>query len=334
MDATRELHRLVIGYQVSQAVHVAAALGLCDLLADGPRSVAELAAAAGADARSLTRLMRALAAVGLFVRDGDERFANTGLGEALRVDAPRSVAGRARLVGRPFHWQAYGSLEQSIRTGDSAFAAVHGESVWEYLAKRPDEQKVFDEAMTGLSRAVADEVVDAYDFGRFGTVVDVGGGRGMLLSAVLLRYPSVVGVLFDQPDVVAGAHELLSGAGVAERCRVVGGSFFDSVPEGGDAYLLKSVIHDWPDAESVEILRTCRQSMPAQGRLLLVEQLPNESPDPVQTAFFDLTMLVMAGGQERTTDEYRSLLAAAGFDLTRTVPTGGDVFVIEAAPAQ
>jgi hypothetical protein len=334
MDASRELHRLVAGYQVSQAVYVAATLGLCDLLADGPRSVAELAEAAGADARSLTRLMRALTAVGLFVSDGDERFANTELGDALRADAPRSVAGRARLVGRPFHWQTYGSLKHSIRTGESAFAAVHGESVWDYLAKRPDEQKVLDEAMTTLSQAVADEIVDAYDFGRFGTVVDVGGGQGMLLSAILLRYPSVDGVLFDQPDVVTGAHDLLSAAGVAQRCRVVGGNFFDSVPEGGDAYILKSVIHDWPDAESVEILRTCRRSIPAQGRLLLVEQLLDESPDPVRTAFSDLTMLVMAGGRERTTDEYRSLLEVGGFDLARTVTTGSDVFIIEAVPAQ
>jgi hypothetical protein len=335
MDASRELlHRLVTGYQVSQALHVAATMGLCDLLADGPRSVAELAEAAGADARSLARLMRALVAVGLYVSDGDERFSNTELGDGLRADAPRSVASRARLAGRAFHWRAYGSLEHSIRTGESAFVAVHGESVWDYLAKRPDEQKVFDEAMTALSQAVADEVVDAYDFGRFGTVVDVGGGRGMLLAAVLSRYSSVDGVLFDQPDVVAGAHELLSASGVSQRCRVVGGSFFDSVPEGGDAYLLKSVIHDWPDAESVEILRTCRRSMPTHGRLLLLEQLLDESPDPVRTAFSDLTMLVMAAGQERTTDEYRSLLAAAGFDLTRTVSTGTDVFIIEAAPAQ
>ena len=334
MDVSRELHRLVIGYQVSQAVHVVATLGLCDLLADGPRTVAELAEATGADARSLTRLMRGLTAVGLYVSDGDQTFANTELGDAFRADAPRSVAALARLVGRPFHWQTYGSLEHSIRTGENAFSAVHGESVWDYLAKRPDEQKVFDEAMTALSQAVADDVVDAYDFGRFGTVVDVGGGRGMLLAAVLGRYPSVDGVLFDRPGVVAGAQGLLSAAGVSQRCRVVGGSFFDSVPDGGDAYLLKSVIHDWPDEESVEILRTCRRSMPAHGRLLLVEQLLDESPDPARTALSDLTMLVVAGGQERTTDEYRSLLAAAGFDLTGTVPTGNAVFIIEAAPAQ
>ncbi|MFI7065182.1 methyltransferase [Kribbella sp. NPDC050124] len=332
MDASRQLHRLVTGYQVSQAVHVAASLGLSDLLADGPKTAAELAEATGADPGSLTRLMRALVTVGLYVSDG-ERFANTELGDAFRIDAPRSVAGWARAVGRQHHWQAYASLEHSIRTGENAFEAVHGEPVWAYFAKHPDEQTIFAAAMTDLSRAVADAVVEAYDFGRFGTVVDVGGGRGMLLAAVLSGYPSVNGVLFDQSDVVAGAHELLSAAGVAQRCRVVGGSFFDAVPEGGDAYLLKSVIHDWPDAESVEILRTCRRSMPGHGRLLLVEQLLDESPDPVRTAFSDLTMLVMAGGQERTTDEYRSLLATAGFDLTSTAATGSDVFILEAALA-
>jgi hypothetical protein len=334
MDASLELHRLVTGYQVSQAVHVAANLGLSDLLADGPRSVTELAEATGADTRSLARLMRALATVGLYVSDRDDRFANTELGDALRTDAPRSVAGWARFVGRPYHWQAYGSLEHSVRTGENAFAAVHGESVWDYLAKRPDEQKIFGEAMTALSQAVADDVVTAYDFSQFSTVVDVGGGHGILLATILSHYPSVNGVLFDQPDVVAGAHELLSATGVSPRCQVVGGSFFDAVPKGADAYVLKAVIHDWPEAESVEILRTCRRSIPAHGRLLLVEQLPDESPDPVRTAFSDLTMLVMAGGRERTTDEYRSLLAAAGFDLIRTVPTGSVVFVIEAAPVQ
>jgi hypothetical protein len=244
------------------------------------------------------------------------------------------VAGLARFAGLPVHWQVYGSLEHSIRTGENAFAAVHGEPVWGYLAKHPDEQKVFDGAMTALSQAVADEVVDAYDFAPSSTVVDVGGGRGMMLATVLSRYPSVDGVLFDQPDVVADAHELLSATGVSHRCRVVGGNFFEAVPEGGDAYILKSVIHDWPDAESVEILRTCWHSMPAHGRLLLVEQLLDESPDPVRTALSDLTMLVMAGGQERTINEYRSLLAAAGFDHTSTVPTGGDAFIIEAVPAQ
>jgi hypothetical protein len=277
--------------------------------------------------------MRALVAIGVCVGD-DERFANTELGDALRTDAPYSIAGWARYVGRPHHWQAYGALEHSVRTGENGFAVVHGRSVWEYLAEQPDEQKAFDAAMTSLSQAVSDAVVDGYEFGRFGTIVDIGGGRGLLLSAILSRYPSVQGVLFDQPGVVAGARELLAAAGVSGRCEVVGGSFFDSVPPGGDAYVLKSVIHDWADAESIAILTTCRRAMPAYGRLLLVEQLLDDSPDPVRTACSDLTMLVVVGGQERTTDDYRKLLSAAGFDLTRTVPTASDFFILEARPVR
>jgi hypothetical protein len=330
-QVARQLQRLVTGYQISQAVHVAATLGLCDLLAEGPKGAAELAEATGTDARSLTRLMRALVAIEVCVGD-DDRFANTELGDALRADAPYSISGWARYVGRPHHWQAYGSLEHSVRTGENAFVAVHGQSVWDYFAEHPDEQKAFDAAMTSLSQVVSNAVVDSYDFGRFGTIVDVGGGRGLLLSAILTRYPSVQGVLFDQPAVVAGAREPLATAGVSGRCEVVGGSFFDSVPPGGDAYVLKSVIHDWADAESIAILTTCRRAMSAGGRLLLVEQLLDDSPDPVRTASSDLTMLVVAGGQERTTDEYRSLLSAADFELTRTVPTASNFFVLEARP--
>ena len=294
-----------------------------------PKSVAELAEATGADEPALTRLLRALAALGLCDRVDDRRFTNTELGEAFRA-----VSGWARHIGQPGHWQAYGSLEHSIRTGDQAFTAVHGQPLWDYLANHPDEQKIFDEAMTAMSQAAADQVVEAYDFSGFGTVVDVGGGHGTLLAALLTRYPSVQGVLFDQPNVVAGAQEFLIAWGVAQRCRAVGGSFFDTIPEGGDAYLLKSVLHDWPDAESIEILRNCRRSMPAHARLLLVEQLLDQSPDPVRTALSDLTMLVVAGGQERTTDEYRWLLKAAGFHLTRAIPTGSAAFVIEAVSGQ
>jgi hypothetical protein len=192
---------------------------------------------------------------------------------------------------------------------------------------------IFDQAMIAQSRIVADAVTSAYDFSGSATVVDVGGGRGGLLAAVLARYPSVRGVLFDLPDVVAGAGELLATAHVADRCSVVGGSFFDAVPDGGDTYLLKAVIHDWPDAESVEIMRTCRRAVPAHGRLLLIEQLLDEGPDPTRTAFSDLNMLVATGGQERTVDQYRSLLTAASFRLDRVVPTDSNVFIIEAAPA-
>lgn len=275
--------------------------------------------------------MDALTALGLYTVDG-ETFANTELGSALRVDVPRSVAGWARFVGTGSHWQAYTGLEQSIRTGETAFSAVHGEPVWEYRAKHPDEQEAFDAAMTSRSDLAADAVVAAYDFSRCRTVVDIGGGRGRMLIGILERNPTVDGVLFDQPEVVAGADDLLAASGVATRCKVVGGNFFETVPTG-DVLVLKSVIHEWADAESIQILSTCRRALHADGRVLLVEQLLDRcSPDPVGTAFSDLNMLIMTGGRERTTDEYRALLAAADLELTDTVPTAGQAFIIEMTP--
>jgi hypothetical protein len=321
MDASRELFRLIGGYQVSQAISVAARLRISDVLATGPMSLDELAAASGTDTRALARLMRALTALGLYTADGGT-FANTELGAALRADAPRSAAGWARFIGTGSYWQTYAALEQSVRTGDTAFSILHGEPVWEYRARHPDEQDAFDAAMTSMADAVSSAVVAAYDFSRYGTVVDVGGGHGRLLLGILERYPTVKGVLFDQTDVVAGAS--------ADRFQVVGGDFFDSVP-GGDALVLKSVIHDWADAESIAILRNCRQALRPGGRVLLVEQLLDLSPDPVRTAFSDLNMLIMTGGRERTTDEYRTLLAAAGLELVDTVATASPTFVIEAA---
>jgi SAM-dependent methyltransferase len=327
MDAVARMRAMVNGYQVSHALSVAASLGLSDLLTDGPRTPAELADAAGVHEPTLRRLLRALATVGVYERQDDGRFALTELGATLRSDVPGSVAGWATLIGRPYYASAWTALGDSVRTGDNAFAHVHGTSVWDYRAVRPEEQAVFDRAMTSISAPVIDAVAGAYDFGRFGTVVDVGGGRGHQLSAILERHPSVRGVLFDQPGAVAGVAP-------RERMSVVGGDFFAAVPEGCDAYLLKAVLHDWPDEESVAILRTCRRAIAPGGVVLLVEQLLDLAPDPVRTAFSDLNMLVSPGGRERELAEYGSLLSAAGFSLGRAEPTGTDVFVIEALPVQ
>ncbi len=336
MDSAAELRRLVNGFQVSQALHVAAVLGISDALADGPCTVQELATAVGAHKRSLHRLLRALVSIGVYSRDEQGRFANTELGQALRSDAPGSVAGWAALVGRPYFFQAWAGLLDSVRTGENAFATQHGESIWAYRVQRPDELAIFDRAMTALSLAVAAAVAGAYDFAPFSTVVDVGGGHGGLLTAILTRYPSLRGVLFDQPDVVAGATALLERAGVIDRCQLVGGDFFRALPDIASdtpaAVVLKAVIHDWPDAESIAILGACHRAMAGSGKLLLIEQLLDDGPDPSRTAFSDLNMLVAPGGQERTTDEYRALLAHAGFRLERAIPTNTIVFVLEATP--
>ena len=327
-----ELTRLVNGYQVSQAIHVVATLGIADLLRDGPRTSDDLAAAAGVHPRALYRVLRALAAVGVF-REGEGRsFSLTPMGEGLRSDATDPVGPWAAFIGRPYYWQAWAHLLHSVRTGENAFRHVHGADVWEYRARHPEEGAIFDHAMTGLSRGVAGAVVSAYDFSRFGRVVDVGGGQGALLVAILAAHPGMRGVLFDQPHVVTRAGEVLRAAGVGDRCEVVGGSFFEVVPGGGDAYLLKAILHDWDDAASTAILEACRRAMRTEAKLLVLERViapPNESPD---AKFGDLNMLVSPGGQERTGDEFAALFAATGFRLAAVVPTGTRFSVIEGVP--
>lgn len=326
------LGRLITGAQVSQAIHVAATLGVADLLAAGPRGSEELAAETGAHAASLYRLLRALAAVGVFREDEEKRFALTPLGELLRRDVPGSLHGWAAFVGRPYFRAAWSELEHSIRTGESAFRHVHGTDVWSYRAEVPEESEIFERAMESLTASSNSALLDAFDFGRFATVVDVGGGNGALLSALLVAYPAMRGIVFDQPHVVANARSTLEAAGIADRCAVVGGSFFEKVPTGGDAYAMKSILHDWEDGEAAAILRVCRSAMTPEARLLLIERIvgaPNEDP---RTKFSDLNMLVAPGGRERTIEEWGALLASAGFRLGDATPTAAGFFVIEAAP--
>ncbi len=327
-----ELTRLVNGYQVSQALHVVATLGIADLLRDGPRTSDDLAAAADAHPRTLYRVLRALAAVGVFREAEGRSFSLTTMGEGLRSDARDPVGPWAAFIGRPYYWQAWAHLLHSVRTGENAFRHLHGADVWEYRAQHAEEGAIFDRAMTGLSQGVAGAVVSAYDFSRFGRVVDVGGGQGALLVAILAAHPGMRGVLLDQPHVVTRAGEVLRAAGVGNRCEVVGGSFFDAVPEGGDAYLLKAILHDWDDAASIAILKACRRAMRPEAKLLVLERVvapANEGPD---AKFGDLNMLVAPGGQERTGDEFAVLFAAADFRLTAVAPTGTRLSVIEAVP--
>jgi O-methyltransferase domain/Dimerisation domain len=327
------LRRLVDGYQVSQAIHVAATLGIADLLEDGPRRSEELATASGADPASLYRLLRALASVGVFQEEDDRRFALTELGDCLRSSAPEPVGGWAAYIGRPYRWESWAHLIHSVRTGETAFRHAHGVDIWDYWNSRRDEGAIFDRAMTDGSLATSRSLLDAYDFGRFAVVVDVGGGHGAFLAALLAEHPAATGVLFDQPHVVAGAGEALRAAGVADRCRLVGGSFFDAVPEGGDAYVLNGVLHDWGDEQAAAILRTCRDAVAGSGTLLVMERDlggPNESRE---AKFGDLNMMVGPGGMERTGEEYAALLASAGFEPRGATPSRSGIDVIEAAVA-
>jgi hypothetical protein len=305
-------------------------LGIADLMADGAQASDELAEATGTHPGTLYRLLRALASVGVFREEDDRRFALTELGDGLRSDAPGSLAGWAAFVGRPAGWQAWGALLHSVHTGETAFPQVHGSEVWEYRASRPDEQSAFDRAMISLTGHVNGALLEAYDFARFETVVDVGGGHGALLVALLVEHPAMRGVLFDQPHVLAGAQDVLRSAAVADRCDLVGGSFFDGVPGGGDAYVLKSILHDWDDGEAATILRRCRAAMSASAVVLVVERVlgpANEGPD---AKFSDLAMLVTQGGRERGVDEFGALFAAAGLRLERAVASASPFYVLEA----
>lgn len=324
---------LVNGYRVSQAIHVAAVLGVADQLADGARASDDLAARVGAHPGTLYRLLRALASVGVLREEPERRFALTPLGACLRADVPEQIRPMAIGVGQAPAWQAWGALLHSVRTGEDAFRHVYGVSKWEYDARDPEAGARFDARMTASSQRQAGPVLAAYDFGRFASIVDVAGGQGALLAAILGAHPAARGVLFDQAHVVAHAGPLLEEAGVRDRCRIVAGSFFDAVPDGGDAYVLKSILHDWQDDQAVAILRTIRQAMGPRATLVVVERLIGPPNEDSETKFADLNMLVSPFGQERTREEFAALFAAAGFRLVSVIPTGTDEkSVIEGQP--
>ena len=322
---TVALRRLTNGYQVTQAIHVAATLGIADLLRDGPRDSDALAQETGTHGPSLHRVLRALASVGVLNEGDDARFALTAIGDCLRSDADEPVGGWAAFVGRPYHWRAWGALLHGVRTGENAFSSVYGTDIWDYRAAHPEEGEIFDAAMTAIMRRANAHVLAEFDFGRFATVVDVGGGRGAFLGAILDANPQMRGILFDQPQVVAEAE-------VGERCEVVAGSFFDAVPEGGDAYLLKAVLHDWEDEDAVRILRRCRTAIRDHGVVLVVERALGAANETADAKLSDLNMMVGPGGRERTREEFSRLLAAGGFALESATPTAIDLCVLEARP--
>ncbi|GAC1513121.1 MAG: methyltransferase [Chloroflexota bacterium] len=326
-----ELIRLFRSFWVSRAIYVAAELGIADLLAEGPLAVDDLASAVGAHAPTLYRILRLLASEGVFIEAEDGSFALTPPAAALRRDA-----GPARLqvlfIGRDASWQAAGSLLHSVRTGETAFEHVHGVDFFEHLRHHPDEQALFDQLMVGNTVPVARAVAAEYDFSGIRSIVDVGGGRGALALEILRAHPHIRGIVFDQPAVVAGARDAIEAEGLADRCEAVGGDFFVAVPDGCDAYLLKYVLHDWDDERSLAILRACRRAMQQNGRLLVVELRVPRGNVPSFATSSDVNMLINLGGQERTEDEYSRLFAAAGFDLTRTVPLQGELHIIEGVP--
>lgn len=325
------LMQMGTGYWVSMPLHLAAKLGIADLIAGGTKSVDDLARKTGTHAQSLYRLLRALASVGVFAEQGERNFVLTPLAELLRSDAPNSMRSVLIMMGEE-HFRTWADLEYSIRTGKPAFDKLFGKPVFEHLAGDPRSAKIFDEAMVGIHGQETQAMLDAYDFSGIATLADVGGGNGSLLTAALQRYPKLRGLLFDRSHVVERAKPLLQQAGVADRCAIVGGSFFESAPSGADAYLMRHIIHDWNNDQSKTILSNIRQVIPANGKLLLVETVIPSGNEPSFAKLLDLNMLVLPGGQERTEKEYRSLFDATKFKLNRIVPTRGGVDVIEALP--
>lgn len=320
---------MVVDGWAAQAITAAAELGIADALAKGPLSADDLAAAVGADANALSRLLRALIARGIFRQRRDGRYDLTPLADALRRDAEVSVAGWARWLGSPQHREHWSHFTDAIRTGRAVIPELRGKPTFEYLAGEPELGEIFNQAMTSGSELAIAPLIAGYDFGRFATIADVGGGHGRLLAAILAAAPQARGILFDRPEVVAGAPATLSEHGVDDRVRIVEGSFFESVPEGGDAYVLKSVIHDWPDEEAVHILRNVRAAAGAGKHVLLVELvIPKHNREFVGN-WLDLEMLMALDARERTAAEYRQLLNRAGFEMTRVVETASPFSVVE-----
>lgn len=333
VPAAGAMFELATGAWVAQAIQAAAELGIADALTDGPLPLDDLADRVGAHPDALRRLMRALISRGIFRQRRDGRYDLTALANTLRTDVPFSMYGWVRIVGAPEHREHWSLLVESVKSGEAILPQLRGKEGFDYLKGEPKLAKLFNDAMSTVCGLAAITIVASYRFGRYHTIVDVGGGHGELLSAILAATPNARGVLYDLPEVVAGAAALLGQRGVADRVRVEGGSFFDSVPSGGDAYVLKSVIHDWPDEQAVGILRNVRAACGADATVLLVETVLPEHHRDFAGNWVDLEMLLQANGRERDAAEYRDLLRQAGFRTTRIVQTASPYSVVEAVPA-
>jgi ubiquinone/menaquinone biosynthesis C-methylase UbiE len=325
------LNRMIVGSWVTQAIYVAAEIGIADFLSAGPRTADELARETGTHGASLYRVLRALASIDIFREDDEGRFSLTPMGKLLESDVPCSKRSLARMAGAEFY-RSWGGLLSSVETGDAAFDKVYGKPFFRYMSMNPDRWRIYDAAMTGVHDSETNPVLDAYDFSSFKTIVDVGGGNGLALAAILRRHPETRGILFDLPTVTERAREIVTGYNVFDRCRFVEGNFFDSVPSSCDAYLLRHVIHDWDDGEAVAILKNCRDAMQPGGRVLVVETVIPSGNEPCFGKWLDLMMLVV-GGRERTKEEYGQLFSAAGLRLTSVVFTAHEVSIIEGVSA-
>lgn len=327
-----QLIQMGVAIWQARAVYAAAELGLADLLAEGPRSAEDLAVATNTHAPSLYRLLRALAACGLFTEVAPRRFAATDLGEALRTGAPGAARATLLTIAGPWQWKAWEQVLHALRTGESGLIAAFGTGLFDFLAQHPEHSERFNEAMVGMHGGLGPAVAQAYDFSKFSTLVDVGGGKGALLANLLRANASLGGVLFDLPETGPAAREYVAAAGLSGRCAVVEGDFFQAVPAGHDAYVLAHVLHDWSDEQAIAILRNCRAAAAPATRLLILEAVLPEGDAPHHGKLMDLLMMTVTGGMERTEAQFAGLLRASGFRLVRTCPTATHQSIVEAVP--
>jgi len=333
--AVQLLNQAALGYIVSAALNVALELGIADLLGDGPRSTADLAKAAGVREDGLYRVLRALASAGIFEEQGARTFTLNAPAAMLRK-GPASLHDLGLWMTDPFHFRVYAETLHSVQTGRPAAEKVTGMPVFEYFAREPRLSSVFNNAMTSWSGPTVAAALKAYDFSGIELLVDVAGGHGHVLTSILRQYPAMRGVLFDLDHVIAGAGPLLEASGVADRVETATGDFFDAVPPGADAYIMKNIIHDWDDDRARPILTNIWNAFEGRrdGRVILLEAVIPPGNQPDFGKLIDLEMLLMPGGRERTAEEFASLFESAGFELARIVPTESPLSVIEARIAQ
>jgi hypothetical protein len=331
--AAEQVLQISMGYIPSACLNVAARLGVADRLAKGPANVQDIARSVEADEDALYRVMRALSTIGVFEERDDRYFAQTPASDVLRSDHPQSLRAMVVFIADPLHFRCYANLMHSVKTGETTASPTLGKPVFEYLQSDPEESKDFNAAMVNLTQMFIPAVLQAYDFGDIGTLIDVGGGHGSVIASILQKYPRMKGVLYDLDHVVRGAGALLSSMGVADRCEARPGDFFKSVPAGGDAYIMKNIIHDWNDRESLLILNNIKQAMTGRphAKVLLLETVLAGRNQPDMGKWSDIEMMALPGGRERTEEEFRELFRQAGFRLNRVVPTQGPPSVIEAS---
>lgn len=312
------------GYCLARSLHVVADLGVADALDNAPRPARDLASDVGADPEALARVLRLLSAHGVFASCG-EGFAHSDASRFLRSDHPQSLRPFARMFGLPIFWETSGAMESSVRTGLPATPSVYPEGFWNYLADRPEQGAIFNAAMAGKAQGAIGGILASYDFSRFATIADIGGGHGHLLLAILDAVPRASGVLFELPQVIAGATGIAS-----DRLTLQAGDFFRDALPACDAYLLMEIIHDWGDQESVEILRAIRRAASPGAALLVIEAIVPDDPGPDWSKMLDIHMLSLLGGRQRTRQEYESLLSASGFSLQREIDTHAGISILEA----